>query len=170
MWLVSGEIMPALRGSLSRVVSVALAEIRQIAAKEDGGGYLLEHVEVTADFIMSRTMIELRIQFFDMVMWFKRFPVSEAQLMEMDTDEIKEKVTHAMRGTLDLLANMHHARLARMFPNCIHKVEVEFSIDTRTKLISVMFKNGHIATASEAEAKTDLFTARCAMLYDLPPK
>ncbi len=82
---------------------------------------------------------------------------------------LEEKATHVARQNLSLVAQMHWARLDRLFPKSIRNVELERrEVDLNHRLI-VTFKNGHVADCLESEAKDDLFTARCTMLYNLPP-
>lgn len=84
-------------------------------------------------------------------------------------EDIEKTVTHVARQNLSLVAQMHWARLDRLFPKSIRNVELERrEVDLNHRLV-VTFKNGHVADCLESEAKDDLFTARCTMLYNLPP-
>ena len=103
------------------------------------------------------------------VVWKREIPISEYDVLTMKDDRFEEIITAAMRANLSLVAQMHFARLDQMFPKAIKDVRMNYDPDKRTKVVVVEFKNGHVAEAPEAEVNTDLFTARCAMLYDLPP-
>jgi hypothetical protein len=82
---------------------------------------------------------------------------------------LEERVTHVARQNLSLVAQMHWARLNALFPKSIKNVGLERNEATLEHRLVVHFKNGHVAECIEKEAKDDLFTARCAMLYNLPP-
>lgn len=82
---------------------------------------------------------------------------------------LEKTVTHVARQNLSLVAQMHWARLDRMFPGSIKNVGLERNEATLQHRLVVVFKNGHIADCIEKEAHDDLFTARCSMLYNLPP-
>jgi hypothetical protein len=87
----------------------------------------------------------------------------------MGRDEFEKRVSHVARQNLSLVAQMHWARLDRMFPKAIKNCELERNLDTMRHRLIVTFRNGHVADCFEDEAKDDLFTAKCIMLYDLPP-
>jgi hypothetical protein len=89
--------------------------------------------------------------------------------VDMSDDDLRSVVTNTMRSHLNLVAQMHFARLEPMFPGSIAEVTMGFSPATHQKTVAVKFKNGHIAEGPEHEVKSDLFLARCIMLYDLPP-
>lgn len=82
---------------------------------------------------------------------------------------LEEKVTHVARQNLSLVAQMHWARLDRLFPKSIKVVDIERNEQSLNHKLLVRFKNGHTAECYEKDAKDDLFTAQCAMLYNLPP-
>lgn len=83
--------------------------------------------------------------------------------------DLEQRVTHVARQNLSLVAQMHWARLDTMFPKAIRNCEIERNEATLDHRLIVTFKNGHVADCFEREAKDDLFTARCSMLYNLPP-
>ena len=162
--------MPTLRRTIARVVNVLFAELRRVAKQEGPEGeYLLSVSDITADYIKGRQAIKVELLFMNKVVWKREIPISEYDVMTMKDDRFEEIITAAMRANLSLVAQMHFARLDQMFPKAIKNVRMNYYPDKRTKVVVVEFKNGHVAEAPEAEAKTDLFTARCAMLYDLPP-
>ena len=140
-------------------------------AKQEGpeGEYLLSVSDITADYIKGRQAIRVELSFLNKVVWTREIPLSESDVMTMDDSRFEEKITAAMRANLSLVAQMHFARLEQLFPKAIKDVRMSYDPVKHTKVVVVEFKNGHVAEAPEAEAKTDLFTARCAMLYDLPP-
>ena len=87
----------------------------------------------------------------------------------MSSDALQERVSGAMRANLSLVAQMHFARLEQLFPRAILDVQIGYDPELRVKTIRVAFRNGHVAEGPETEAKSDVFTARCVMLHDLPP-
>lgn len=89
--------------------------------------------------------------------------------VDMSDEELRDKVTNTMRSHLNLVAQMHHARLDKLFPGSIQEVTMGYSPEKALKTIHVKFKNGHMAEGPEHEAKQDIFLARCTMLYNLPP-
>ncbi len=98
-----------------------------------------------------------------------KFGMSEPTAMEKSSTELDAELTPFMRQNLSLAAQLIHARLDKIFPNAIQRVETEFSQATLTKRFKIIFKNGHVAETPEHESKSDLFIAQCMMLYDLPP-
>ena len=162
--------MPTLRRTIARVVNVLFAELRRVAKQEGPEGeYLLSVSDITADYIKRRQAIKAELLFMNKVVWKQEIPISELDVMTMEYGRLKEKITAVMRANLSLVAQLHFARLEQLFPKAIKDVHINYDPDKHTKVVVVEFKNGYVAEAPEAEAKTDLFTARCAMLYDLPP-
>lgn len=171
MRMVPGDYMPALRRTLGGIVPVLWAELRRIAAEEGPEGELIvQNADITADYVSFRQQIKITIEYRGKAIWSRAIALSEAELVNMSETDLTEKLTHAMRGHLSLIAQMHFARLAGLFPKAIRDVQVEYDVEKSQKIIVVYFSNGHIAKAPEHEAKTDLFTAQCSMLYDLPPR
>lgn len=89
--------------------------------------------------------------------------------LRKDEAHVTKVLSVAMQGNLSLVGQMHFVRLQKYFPKAIRDVAVLFDEKLHQKIIQVQFKNGHVAEAPEAEAKTDLFLAKCSMLFDLPP-
>lgn len=98
-----------------------------------------------------------------------KFGMSELTAMEKKAEDLDAELTPFMKKNLSLAAQLLHARLDKQFPNAIQRVETEHVPSTCTKNFKVVFKNGHFAETPEHESKSDLFLARCMMLYDLPP-
>lgn len=166
--------MPALRSqgsavrSLYNVLQVAWDELRRIATDEGPEGQMLfEMCDLTAD--RKDTRVRLALEFNKKEVWVKVISLSESDLRELSDETFRMRITETMRSTLSLVGQMHHARLESLFPKKIKEVTVEYDPEKARKIIHVHFKNGHVATADEFEAKSDLFTARCLMLHDLPP-
>lgn len=172
--MVSGEVMPALRRSINTVIGYAWAEIRRIAKEEgDDGMRMMEHLDLTADVNNGRDLLEIAVEFKKEVIWRSRVPITRANIdfeSSMSNKELQDTLSVHMRKQLSLVAQLHHARLDKLFPGAISGVRLGYIPATAEKIIIVTFKNGHEAEATETESKTDLFTARCLMLYDLPPK
>jgi hypothetical protein len=134
------------------------------------GRYLLEFAEITADYVNCRQMIRIALAFKGNELWVRTLPMSASQVeFQMTDKEFADKITTTMRSHLNLVAQMHYARLEPMFPGSIAEVTMGYRHDIAQKTVHVKFKNGHIAEGPEHEAKSELFFARCAMLYDLPP-
>lgn len=136
------------------------------------GKYLLEYAEITADYIKGRQSIRVALSFKGNELWVRELPMSATQVefrTQMDDKEFESKITTTMRNHLNLVAQMHYARLEPMFPGSIQEVTMGFDMETNEKTICVKFKNGHVADGPERESKSEFFLAKCTMLYDLPP-
>ena len=165
--------MPTLRRSISTVVQLAWAELRAIAIAEgDDALRMMDFLDITADY-KGNGKVELVIEFNKEVIWRNRLPISRTNVdvpSTMTDEKLQSTLSVHMRKQLSLVSQMHHARLDKLFPNSIKEVKLGYDPAKAEKLVIVIFKNGHTAEACEAESKTDLFTARCAMLYDLPTR
>jgi hypothetical protein len=146
--------------------------VRAALAEGSEGKFLLEHAEITADYIKGRQSIRIALSFKGSELWVRELPMTATQVelsSVMSDKSFEEKITTTMRSHLNLVAQMHYARLEPMFPNSIQEVTMDYDIETNTKLVRVKFKNGHVADGPEHEAKSEFFLAKCTMLYDLPP-
>jgi len=135
--------------------------------------WLLEHADITADYIKGRSCVRIQLLFKNKPIWIRELAMSanQIELREggMTDEKFESTITNTMRSHLNLVAQMHFARLDQLFPNSIAEVTMGFDPTTNTKTLNVKFKNGHVADGPEAEAKGEFFLAKCAMLYDLPP-
>jgi hypothetical protein len=157
------------RRSLQTVIALLHGELKRIAEEEGEDALMLvRYCDVSADFVHDQKLI-VKVDWQNKTIWWAEIKMSEHEMLNLADGDFKDTVTRTMRGTLSLAGQKHHARLELMFPKAIEKVDVAYNAEKDCKMVAVRFKNGHIATATEHEAKTDLFTARCAMLYDLPP-
>ena len=147
------------------------AELRRLCEQEPDLAAAREFIDVTAD-IYNQQYLDISVTFRNNEIWKKRLPITRSQIemsSEMSDKALEDQVTTTMRKHLDLVAQMHFARLEQMFPKSIDTVTMGYDPAKDQKLVIVKFKNGHVAQGPESEAKTDVFHARCAMLYDLPP-
>lgn len=147
------------------------AELRRMAEREPDVAAAHEHLDTTAD-IYNQQYLKIAVTFKGKEVWAKQIPITRSQIefrSEMADKEFESKITNTMRSHLNLVAQMHHARLEKMFPNSIQEVTMGYDPQKAEKTIHVKFKNGHVAEGPECEAKQEIFHARCAMLYDLPP-
>lgn len=147
------------------------AELRRVAKREPEVAAIMEHLDVTAD-IQNTQYLTLAVTFMNKQIWKKQVPITRNQIEyreHMSDDKLEQTVTNTMRNHLNLVAQMHHARLDKHFPNSIAEVTMGYDPQKAQKTISVRFKNGHVADGPEAEAKSEFFLAKCTMLYDLPP-
>jgi hypothetical protein len=170
--LVSGEVMPSLQRSLVGINSILYRELRKQSLVHPEGILFLDNAEITADYIKHRQAVGVTLSYRGKMIWKREIPVTANEVefsSQMSDKDLIDQVTSTMRKHLNLVAQMHFARLEPMFPNSIEEVTMGFNPDTHTKTIHVKFKNGHVAEGPESEAKQDIFLARCAMLYDLPP-
>lgn len=136
------------------------------------GMWLLEHADITCDYIDGRTGIRVALSFKGNELWVRKLSLSATQVefgSTMSDKKFEETITTTMRNHLNLVAQMHYARLEPMFPNSIAEVTMGFDMDSHEKTVIVKFKNGHVADGPEREAKSEFFLAKCTMLYDLPP-
>ena len=146
--------------------------VRAALAEGPEGRFLLEYAEITADYIKGRQSIRIALSFKGSELWVRELPMTSSQVelsSVMSDKSFEEKITTTMRSHLNLVAQMHYARLEPMFPGSIAEVTMDYDVDTNTKLVRVKFKNGHVADGPEHEAKSEFFLAKCTMLYDLPP-
>ena len=163
--------MPSFHRTLERLSIHATDELKRMVQRL-GGAYALDHFEVTVDQVHSGGQyVLLRIWFMHRPIWEQRLhvPGLNAGYVTTQDQTLANIVTHVMKEHLDLVAQMHHAWLDRQFPNSIKEVRMERNLETDTKMICVIFKNGHKAIGPESDVKKDIFLARCAMIYDLPP-
>lgn len=164
--------MSSLQRSLVGINSLLYNELRKRSLEEPEGALFLDHAEITADYIKHRQAVGVELSYRGKVIWRKELPITANDVefaSKMSDKDLMETVTSTMRKHLNLIAQMHFARLEPMFPNSIDEVTMGFDPKSNTKTIHVKFKNGHVAEGPESEAKQDIFLARCAMLYDLPP-
>lgn len=162
--------MPTLHRSLQRLSQHGVEVLRELV-RELEGEYALDHFDVTVDQSKDG-FATIAVEFKGNRIWKKHMAVrglTASMGTELNDDELRKTVTNTMRGHLSLVAQMHHARLEQMFPGCIQEVTMGFDLEKALKTIHVRFKNGHVAEGPEHEAKQDIFLARCAMLYNLPP-
>lgn len=161
--------MPSLHSALVRLSQHAFTYLRD-TVRELEGEYALEHFDVTFDHGHAETVV-MQIEFKGAVVWKRSFNVKGLSTdgVHIGDDALRDAVTNTMKAHLNLVAQMHFARLDQMFPKSISEVTMGYDIEKDQKLVIVAFKNGHKAIGPEHEAKTELFHARCAMLYDLPP-
>lgn len=155
--------MPSLHLTIHRVASLANRELVKHAQDLDTEDRveLLDKAQVTADYRGSG--VQLEIMFLNFFLFRRILPMTIYMVeSEMGREDVEKMVTSTMAAHLNLMTQMHFARLAQMFPRSILQVEIEGD-----QLI-VEFKNGHKAVGPLSEAKTEVFHARCAMLYDLP--
>lgn len=127
---------------------------------------ILQFFQVSVDTNWESTTFRIAVEFNRELV--KRFDIHVSY--KDNTETLMEKINLVMQGNLSLVGQMHFVRLHKVFPNSIRDVTVVYNADKHEKIIHVEFKNGHVAEAPEAEAKTDLFIARCSMLFDLPPR
>lgn len=170
MWLVSGEAMPTLHRTLQRLSQHAIELLRELVRELDGE-YALELFDVTVDQHKDG-YATMAIEFKGNQIWRKHMHVAGLTAgggCDMSDEKLRETVSNTMRSHLSLVAQMHHARLEQMFPGSIQEVTMGYDMEKALKTIHVKFKNGHMAEGPEFEAKQDIFLARCAMLYNLPP-
>lgn len=170
MWLVSGEAMPSLRRTIERLSQHAFVQLRELA-KELDGEYALEHFDITFDEYAGPDKVKMNVEFRGNVIWRGLVPVNglSSDGVSMADNELRDTVSNTMKAHLNLVAQMHFARLEQMFPKSIDSVHMGYDPAKDRKMLHVKFKNGHVASGPESEAKSELFHARCAMLYDLPP-
>lgn len=172
MWLVPGEIMSSLRRSISAVNDHVYEEFKRIAASEPvAGAFFMDSVGFTADYIKSRQKVLVQMFYKNKSVWRCEMALSAAQVELkgiMDDDAFTETITKTMRDHLNIVSQMHYARLDAQFPNSIRDVCLEYDMARAVRKVAVRFKNGHIAECDEAQIKTEEFLARCMMLYDLP--
>lgn len=142
--------MPQLgRTNLNRVHNALVAELRAIAEREGP--------EAIAAVPYFKTCVY-------------QFRLAVSSIYEAMSDgELENRVSAVMRNNLSILGQLHYVHLHKLFPHAIRDVQVEYDVTQDLKVVKVLFKNGHIAEAPEHESKTDLFIARCSMLFDLPP-
>lgn len=170
MRLVPGEVMPALHRSLGGVIRRLADEVRDIAAREElDPKEVIDNIDVSADFIGFGDGMRIEVAYRGRKAWGRVFPITGEKLYNMTDEAFDKAVTNTMRQQLSLVAQMHYARLDKIFPGFIKDVTSTYNSELATKIIKVLFHNGHVAEAPEGEAKSDLFTAKCSMLYDLPP-
>lgn len=132
--------------------------------------WLLEHADVTADYVNGRNEVMVKLLFQNKEIWEKRIAITADQVERtMDDEDLEKTISRTLRAHLNIVAQMHFARLELLFPKSIAEVTMGYDSRLAVKTIHVKFKNGHVAEGPESEAKTELFHARCAMLYDLPP-
>jgi hypothetical protein len=147
-----------------------LKVLREIAATEGPeGAALLHFVDINAD--RQGDYLRVEVMFQRRKIWQKRIRWDGSLFENQDHHEFEveiSKVSEAMRGTLSLVAEKHHAYLESRFPGRIERVQAEFDVERYTRILRVVFKNGHKLTCDEKEVKTDEFIAKCCLFYDLP--
>jgi hypothetical protein len=164
--------MSSLQRSIVGVVRLLNQELQRLTLQEPEGKDFLEHAEITADYVNGRQAVGIILSYRNRQVWRRLLPISANQVefsSNMSDEKLYNTITDTMRKHLNLVAQMHFARLDPMFPNSIDEVSMGYDPTTNSKTVQVKFKNGHVAEGPESEAKLDIFLARCAMLYDLPP-
>lgn len=170
MWLVSGDTMPTLYCTLQRLSQHANEYLKSLVRELDGE-YALEHFDVTFDQYRDDYVI-MAVEFHWEQIWKKQVHVRGLTAgggVDMSDDELRDVVTTTMRSHLNLVAQIHHARLDKLFPGSIQEITMGYDPEKAQKTLHVKFRNGHSAEGPEFEAKQDIFLARCMMLYNLPP-
>jgi len=155
--------MPSLHLTIHRIRDLAIEELVRQAQKleRDDALHVLNFTDVTADYV-SRG-VALQLVYLGHKLFNRILPLTIFHLENrFGRPDVEKLVTETMSAHMNLLTQMHFARLAQMFPKSILTVEIE------GEQLVVEFKNGHKAIGPLHEAKTELFHARCAMLYDLP--
>jgi hypothetical protein len=171
VWLVPGDTMPTLHRTLQRLSQHGVGVLKDLVRELDGE-YALEHFDVTIDQARNDGFVIVAVEFRGNQIWKKQMEVrglTAGNGSDMSDDKLREVVTNTMRSHLNLVAQMHHARLDKLFPGSIQDVTMGYEPHRALKTIHVKFKNGHVAEGPEHEAKQDIFLARCMMLYNLPP-
>lgn len=162
--------MPALHRSLSGIIRRLTQELINIANQEGlDPREIANDTDVSADYTGSCEGIIVQVAYRGRTVWGRTFAINQENLGKMTDEAFDKAVTHTMKQQLSLTAQIHFARLDRIFPGSIKDVTSTYNSELATKIIKVLFHNGHVAEAPEGEAKSDLFTAKCSMLYDLPP-
>jgi hypothetical protein len=162
--------MPTLHRTLQRLSQHANEYLKSLVRELDGE-YALEHFDVCMDQLMDGYVM-MTVEFRGNQIWKQRIHVkglTAGNGVDMADEKLRDTVTTTMRSHLNLVAQMHHARLDKMFPGAIQDVTMGYNPEKAQKTIHVKFKNGHVAEGPEFEAKQDIFLARCMMLYNLPP-
>lgn len=170
MWLVPGEAVPTLHRTLQRLSQHGIEVLRGLV-RELEGEYALEHFDVTVDQHKDG-YATIAVEFKGNQIWKKHMLVpglTAGDGVNMSDEQLRDRVTTTMRSHLSLVAQMHHARLDKLFPGSIQEVTMGYDPEKAQKTLHVKFKNGHVAEGPEFEAKQDIFLARCTMLYNLPP-
>ncbi len=161
--------MPSLHLTIHRITSLANREFVRAAQDldaEDRNEVLIK-AQITADYVGSG--VQLEIVFLNFYLFRRILPLTIYMVEnEMSRADVENTVTTTMAAHLNLMTQMHFARLAHMFPRSIAQVTTEHDAEKNIDLLVVEFRNGHKAVGPVSEAKTELFHARCAMLYDLP--
>jgi len=162
--------MPTFHRTLARLSQHAFTQLRE-QARELDSEYALDNFDITFDEDRTPGRVMMNVEFRGKVIWrgSVAVPGLTSDGVHMPDEGLRDAVSNTMKAHLDLVAQMHFARLEQMFPKSIDTVTMGYDPQKDRKLIIVKFKNGHVAQGPESEAKTELFHARCAMLYDLPP-
>jgi hypothetical protein len=167
--MVSCRFMPSLHLTIHRITSLANREFVRAAQDLDevDRAEVLNNAQITADYVGSG--VELEIVFMNFYLFKRVLPLTIYMVEnEMGREDVEKTVTTTMAAHLNLMTQMHFARLAHMFPRSIAHVSTEYDHRSAQDMLIVEFRNGHKAIGPVSEAKTELFHARCAMLYDLP--
>lgn len=134
-------------------------------------GAFFRNVEFTADH-RNRVGVLLQMWHNRNVVWSHSLPDRLSDAIDtpsiMTDGEFKTTISKAMRDHLNIVSQMHLARLEQMFPRAIKDVELGYDVTRGVKTLVVKFKNGHEADCDEGQAKSQEFLAKCTMLYDLP--
>lgn len=157
------------RTNLNRVYDALVAELKAIAEREGPEAIAaVPYFEITVDHESAQQVMRVQIEIHKTCVYQFRLAVSSIY-EAMSDGELENRVSAVMRNNLSILGQLHYVRLHKLFPHAIRDVQVEYDATQDLKVVKVLFKNGHIAEAPEHESKTDLFIARCSMLFDLPP-
>lgn len=155
--------------TLSDIVRVMNSEVKSIAAKEGPEAVgMMRYIDCTADFRTNYNYLTLGVTYQQGQIWMRKLKMAEHDLFSMNEDGFVKTISEAMRGTLSLAGQIEQARLEKLFPGSIKNVLVTYDQERKEKAFQVVFKNGHMAEGYESEVRSDFFTAKCTMLYDLP--
>lgn len=144
--------------------------IKEIAEREGPQATeMLRFIDCSADFRNGNQFVLMSLVYRQNQFWERKIKMSESDMYTMKEDFFVNTISDAMRGTLSLAGQIEQTRLEKMFPNSIKNVLVTYDHQKAEKVFQVVFKNGHMAEGYESEVHTDYFSAKCTMLYDLPP-
>ena len=156
--------------TIQDIVSIAYAELNRLARKEGPDGLaLLSRCEFTADFEKGKGRCRIHLQIGREVVWTGYASVTEDDVQFLADEELVKRVLTPIRDSMSLVGLEVHAAVDRLFPKSVRKVDVEYSVEQAERKFAVLFQNGHVAEVMESELRTEIFVARCSMLYDLPP-
>lgn len=165
MSVLPSRKLRALQHPLDRVRLAVLKHIRELVDAEPkyGNEFWMQH-DACIDLLQHEETYKIKVELYGEKIWSMEIPVTK--VMEDDP----QILTKAMFQTLNIAAQVFRARLAKHFPKHIKSVDMAYSASIRERIVTVTFKNGYTTSAPESEALSDLFVARCGMMYDLPNK